>query len=519
MKLKQLLVTYVDKVILVVMAIVFLWAAYTAFFKGSPEEDALREDIPRSMETLGQHIKTAEPPPLAKLDDAEILSRRYAHLPVVEPYRRYVLYRPAPIVWGEFNLLVAKERELTIKGVQITQHIYFDKETLKVSTPEPLDLDDPSAGSHFKVLPLVDTARRKTNILSRDIEGVMYVARVTVYKKPPEDSPFPPKEAEVSVHRGKVLIKVRWDNPVPMPRKKTETAGFWVYRKLAGRPDDTFQLLNEDDPATPSAKHQARMEEELKIGRFAPDPKARAAATAREGEGDGPQDAPEVDVDPGRRTNRLDQLRTREQILQDKDLAYFVDRTADPGETYMYRIVAVTADVHGKRIASEPWTSQPVLVPSDVQFWLSNIFRGVARVRIRKQDHDLDLWHDATFSVVPGMMVGGKRSMRYRDPYTDKFERKSVDFSTGAVLVAAFARAPGLRPRFVWQRQETPDGGLKVRSKSILEPLTEDVAIVLSRKRQLVKLYRSRPTVKRKRAQRRRTTKGPEDGADEAPPE
>ena len=48
---------------------------------------------------------------------------------------------------------------------------------------------------------------------------------------------------------GKPLLKMRWDNPQTLPRGVAETVGFWVYRKIAGRPDSSYQLLNEQKPS------------------------------------------------------------------------------------------------------------------------------------------------------------------------------------------------------------------------------------------------------------------------------
>ncbi|HRU07418.1 MAG TPA: hypothetical protein P5137_16765, partial [Candidatus Brocadiia bacterium] len=78
MKAKQIVILYVDKAILVAMAVLFLYAVYAGFLTGAPEERQLREEIPRSMDKLEKNLAESTPPPLPVMKDAEMVSQRYA---------------------------------------------------------------------------------------------------------------------------------------------------------------------------------------------------------------------------------------------------------------------------------------------------------------------------------------------------------------------------------------------------------------------------------------------------------
>lgn len=508
MKIKRLAVTYVDKIVLAAMVCVFAWAGYRAFFRGSPEKDELWEAIPRALASLERNLAESSPPPLPEMQDAQILAQRYERLPIVQPYRRYVLFRPTPIQWGVFHFIVGNPREITISKVHLIRLISYDSNFIEVSPPVLVDEDDPSEGSKIKVTPLRATGSVGTQILTRDIEGVRYVARAIVYTERPRERPLPPREVEVSVHRGRPLLKMRWDNPSPRPADVAETVGFWVYRKQAGRPDETFVLLNEANPAAPDPRARRRIEEELRIGEFAPrhDPSAHLYS-----EEDEVIEAEIVEERRPRIREREERLAAMERDDFHADLAYFVDRRAEPGETYVYRVVAVTAPVEDERRMSDPWDSQPVPVPSDVEFYLSSVSGDTAHVRVLKRDYDLEFspgaefWHDMTFRVLPGMPIGWKRPASYRHPLTNRMERKEVDFNTGAVLVGAYARVPIFEVADSLARDTTPSG--LPTSRWVWEAREVETAtgyiVVQTRRGRLVKVYRGSPPPERRRARER----------------
>lgn len=507
MKIKQLAVTYSDKVILVIVVAVFLSAGYRAFFTGDPEKQQLEEEIPQDLTRLERNLETSEPPPLPEFEDADILARRYSQIAVVQPYRRYVLYRPTPIELGTFGFIEGRDGKIEVKGVQLVRVVYHNSEHIEVPEPPQLiDADDPSAGSYISIDPVESTSRKKTRLLARDIEGVQYLAHVIVYTEPPTVRPNPPRDVTAEVFRDKVLLSMRWDNPETPTRSIAEAVGFWVYRKLEGRPDSSFRLLNEDQPAAPSDQHRRAVEQELGIGQYAVE---REDAMGYYDDGD--ILIPEEVTPAPRRPRRPD--RAEEGLEDDEfaDLAYYVDRTVEPGETYVYKVVAVTSMVDQQRRESEPWISDPpVHVPSDVRFILTNIITRGASFRVWKRDHELGVWHNATFLVAPGMPVGKSRRARYRDPYTDEFRTKEVDFSTGARLVAAFTDAKIFEPEHSYTREETRTGMPRILPKWDLKETQGNLAVILTKKQELVHIYRGRPPAdieeerQRTRTERRR---------------
>ena len=492
MNIKQVAITYVDKLVLVIMAGIFVWAGYQAFFTGSPEKERLEEEIPQDLTRLQRNLEESEPPPLEEFDDAERMAERYAMIPVVQPYRRYVLFRPIPIEWGTFGFIQGRPGRVEIKGVQLIRVVTYNSEHIQIDeAPQPIDIDDPSAGSVIKLNPVGHTARRRTRILAEDIEGVRYVANVIVYEERPEQRPNPPVDCSLEVHRDKVLLTMRWDNPPEPSRRVAEAVGFWIYRKIDGRPDTSYELLNEDNPAVPSARQRRAIEQELRIGEFFSPEMDRG----RDFYDDDVFIPEEVAPAPRRpvRPTRPDRPTDRREEPVRAEPAYYLDRTAEPGETYVYRIVAITPPVDGERRESEPWTSSPTTIPSDVHFWLSSIVARGANIRIFKRDHDLGVWHDATFLTVPGMPIGGTRRVRYRDRFTGRFTTKEVDFGTGARLVAAFPEAHGLEPVHSYVREDTPGGIPRIRPQWELGESRDSVAVILNHKDELLKLYRGRP--------------------------
>jgi len=481
MKAKQIVILYVDKAILVAMAVLFLYAVYAGFLTGAPEERQLREEIPRSMDKLEKNLAESTPPPLPVMKDAEMVSQRYAHLRVVEPYRRYVLFKPAPIQVGTYRLVKGTPFTMTVIGVQITRvRDILDAEAVKAGAPEPMDPDNPYAGTQIKLQPLKATSQSGTLMTMTDVDGLVYEARLVVFDAAPKEKPLPPKEVDVKVCMGKPLLKMRWDNPQPLPRGVAETVGFWVYRKLAGRPDSSYQLLNEQKPAAPNEEEKQRIREEF---RLVPKPEAGAATVVAPAAEGGVVDAVVVEASTPKRPL------TPEQPKEEPDVALFVDRACEPGESYVYKVVSVDAEVNRKRNASDPVVAAAVRVPLEVQFWLSSVVGRAAHIRVQRIDYEMDRWDETTFFVAPGMKIGRERAVRTRD--TGSNRTKNVDFSTQAVLVAAFRQAQVYTPKLV---ARPAPGSYKVRSEPVLDVKTDDMVIVMTQKgQQLDILFRGKP--------------------------
>jgi len=267
-QIKQTVVAYADKVILVALVIVFGLSIYQLALKRDPRVGNLKEEIERAAGTLRSNIERSKPPPLQRLTHARVLSERFAHIPVVEPYRRYVLYPPEPVDWRKFRVIIGKEASLVIHEVHLVKAVEWDKDILSIKDIKPLDEDDPALGSRVIIMPLKDTPGQPAKLVVQDIEEIRYIAEILVYKKAPEDTPFPPNDPSAKVIKGRVLVSARVNNPRKLPPLTAKTEGFYIYRKLADRPDDEYQLLTEKGPVKPSQSERERIKKELKIDRF-----------------------------------------------------------------------------------------------------------------------------------------------------------------------------------------------------------------------------------------------------------
>ena len=494
---KKLLIKYSDKAALLLAVVFFLWSLYSAFLTGQPKVAEVKESIRNRLKTLEKNLRESRPDPRTPPDTSEILSQRYAHLPVVEPYRRYVLFKPMPVHAGLFQVLLGKESAISFPDVQLSSIVRFDKSILKVLPPEPIDYLNPYKGSRFKVMPLkatVNTPAPTTRIAMKDVDGLRYTFDVKVFEKPPEEKPLKPKAVEVAVLKGKVLLKMLWDNPQPLPRSAAETAGFLVYRKLSGRPDSMYQFLTEGEPAAPDAKRSMAITRELGIGEARPAPDRPAPEPAAGGEEGGAVTPDVVNETTDSRAELRDKLNSKDLEERLRQWTYFLDRTSVPGETYVYKIVAVTAPVDGKRKRSAPEITDPVVVPPDVQFWLSNVYGGNATIRVYKRDYDVDTWHSQSFTVSSGMPIGWQRQVRVPNPQGTRWERRPVNFDTGATLVAAFQDWPAYGVR-----RNLSFGATRSARPYSLKDETVNAIVILTKQGKLLTITPGRPPFRPRR--------------------
>ena len=534
MGLKQVklgVIAYIDKFIVLLLVGLFAASLYHVLIKRDPKVKEIRADIERYRRKVSDNIRTSKPPPLEKLNHARILSERFAHIPVVEPYRRYVLYPPEPVTWAVFRLVMGKDARLTIHEVQLVKVVHQDKEILKVKGIEAVDPDIPGKGSVVVVQslkPTFGTPRPETSLVVQDVDDIRYVAKVIVYEKVPPKKPKPPKDPKITLVKGKVLVEVWVDNPVPMPRSVATTAGLNIYRKLAERPDSEYRLLTEKAPVAPNPDAVDRIKRTLKLDEYA---EGEESATTDEGdtqertkertkrktgrkggrtpEEDEIEDAVAVDPRRDRKTGRAEDLVKKELEEKLRDRVWYLDATVSPGETYVYKVVAVTAPINELRMQSEPWVSSPIAVPSDVQFALSAVRGMSASIKVWKRDYDLDVWHEKTYSLGPGMKIGRvEPRFRVRKKTEDGFKMVAmeVDFSTGYVVSGVFEKFPVLKTKMVWRRRAVGGAMQNVR-EFVVGAATAEAVVVMDPDGKLSLRFkdRSRRGQPRKRPTRRRT--------------
>jgi len=484
MNLKQIklaVVKYIDKVILLVLIVVFISALLRVLVKDDPELVKLKNEISSAKTRVEQKIDQSEPPPVPQLAYAEDLRERFAHIPVVEPYRPYVLYPPVPIFWGVFRPIVGEETTLEMPEIKLIRVSQWDPEIIKILGIEPLDPDDDLAGRKVRIMPLKATANTPTPITKLEVEDDAenrYVAHIIVYEKVLPDQPLPPKDVEIQIIRGQVLISAYMDNPSPLPPKTTETVGFRIYRKLAGRPDSEYKpLVDEKRPVVPDERQRDFIRRRLRLGPYSQEQIGPGAVSP-----DGVIDAPQVEEVRDTRRQRMELVSQQER---ERYLVWFLDDTVRAGREYVYKIVSVSVAFgeERKRTESDPWISDVIPVPSVVEVRLRGSAGGAATFGVWKLDYDRDDWDSASFRVTAGMKIGETRRVRRDEQTLEGVKRVYVDvnFDTGCYLVEAVDEYTVYQIQMEWPPNLRAAPGRAIRRVPNLIKKTVPAAIVQER--------------------------------------
>jgi hypothetical protein len=329
-------------------------------------------------------------------------------------------------------------RPVKFKGTRFTQVVSGDEKHVHVE----LAYDLPTGVSTVTFTPVAEgeaTIRIQTD---EDLVHLFKISVRTVTRPPPPNPPInvamvPRAAVEIrkTLEPAMVLISFMPNDP----REPSRTVGFSnnaaVYRKPAGASDAEYVRL--DDPSQPLVPldHDQIHEIMLKfqIPEMAAAQPAPATPAAPTGRGSSGPPVPEAvkEIRPPSSTGATGGEPAPRSFV-------FLDQTVDDGESYTYKIVTLSTALDVEPVPCEdPYVSDPVFVPSLVEFTVHTITAERVTVRITRRDPDTGAWlPPQNFTVGIGMKIGGMVTLKLPEVVGLPPTFKNVDFSTGCVLVS-----------------------------------------------------------------------------------
>lgn len=448
MKIKILIASYTDWVIIAILALALCFAAAKSFVFKDNKLDELKTEIAGYEQTINNKIKSADILPMPKTDYLSALRDRFEHMPVISPYQRNPFLPPKEIVYSLTQIKQKASREIKLNGVRLMEQVSPVEE---VAAKFTYNADD----DYTKVvLTGIHTTTNECSIRIRDDLEQVYRFPVRVYATPQLPPPMPPVNVRI-LERGPydapvagkgyerrpaaVLITFQPDNPQPMPMNVGTTTGAVIYRKPADSPDTVWRKLHKKDWIAVATPEEARDA----LSAFTADKRARPATSAPRPAARpvGPevaQAAPEVPVAAPAAVDPSQLVLTIPQ-----NSFVYLDQDVEPNESYLYKIETVsTAPDAVPAVCKEPTISpSATTIPSLVQMTLVAVTARYAKIRLTRPNPEGGEPYSDEFNVAPGMKIGGKVKHK---PATGvdaggrgQVKEVIVDYSTDCILVDA----------------------------------------------------------------------------------
>ncbi len=511
MKPKIALAKYLDWAILALLAAALILVAARAFLLKRTGEETLREEVTRYDAAVQKGINDTSGQPLQPHDYLGELQNRFEHPAVLDPYRRNPFLTREDVPHPSLQLRVGVPRTLRFTGTRFTRMIAGDEQIVHVD----IAYDLPTGVSTVTFIPL---AAGESSVRIQTDEDVVHLFKISVrtVERPPP--PNPPINVAVVVRaavqlRGTVkpamvLISFLPDDPQEPSRTVGLSNNAAIYRKAAGASDAEYVRLDDpDEPLAPLNRDQIhaimlnfQIPEVPAAGAETAAPTAPAtAATPTTPAGAAPSSPPVPEAVTEIRVPGSAAAAAAQSGEPETGSFVFLDQTVDDGESYIYKIVTLSAAPDVEPVPCDvPYVSPgPVFVPSFVDFAVRTITADSATVRITRRDPDTGEWlPPQDFTVGAGQQIGGVRTIKVRVPrpagLPPIIREKEVDFSTGCILVNALPNFHFIEyklrwgPNFtaVYQAKDTrdpqvlyltPRGALHFKSKEITAGLDNRV--------------------------------------------
>jgi len=493
MKPKILLVKYADWVVIGLLSILLIYALLKAFVLTDTTAQELAREIAKYDQAIREAINRQGPPsPLVPPNLIEEFRRRLERPPVISSFARNP-FRPEEDVVARAPILLKKGQstELVFEGVHFIEVIEADPKIVKTA----IDYNPDESVSYLTVEGLEEG---NATVRIATLQDQVYRLTVVVQEKPTYASPNPPAQVRI-VAQGRyetedikrparVLISFRANNPQTPTAEVGMTTGAYIYRKPADAPDTDYVRLNAEplSPAPrekidqiwdwffPQPKRLARLEE----AGYGPEGRGLGAQPYGPGYQPGPPGYGPGGLGPGGvpggpgmgRPGEIAVPPTAEELgpptrpgvpgmrRPPAGSYIFVDQTVDEGESYVYKIVTISAMPGAEPVECDrPYvTRRPVAVPSFVTLMVASASYMRGSVYLSRPDPETGRPLIERFSLVPGMLIGGPKRMRRQQ--TVEFPPgpayKFVDFSTGAVLVDSLPFIRRIDYRVRWDRRK-----------------------------------------------------------------
>ncbi len=444
MKPKILLVKYSDWAVLAGLVLLLLVAMVRAFLIKDTTVRELSDEIARHDRTIQEAMRAKGPPrPLVRRDLVTEFRNRFERPSVISDYMDNPFF-PEKGVATRAPVLLKKGQtiERAFKGIRFVEIVQVAKEIVDVS----FEYD---SEERMSIVRFEGRAEGSATVRLRTIEDRVHNFMVIVQEKPTFTAPRPPIDVAIdrrARHEGdgverppRVLITFLDDNPKISTEEVGYATGAHIYRKASGAPDVEYIRLTRE-PLTPATREQI---DEIWEWFYIRERRAAAGGERPSASGAMPRSrAYEPEVPPTydefrrfRTPGSLGQVGARPRT----GTYIFVDTAVDEGESYVYRIVTISAVPDAEPVACKrPFvTRTPVVVPSFVTVNVISASLMRASVYVTRPDPETRQRITERFSIIPGMKLGGIRRIRRRETvvFVPGARDTVVDFSTGHVLV------------------------------------------------------------------------------------
>lgn len=455
MKPKLFIITYFDKAIVGVCALILVWAVVGVMRGGSQDIEDIDKEIGTAADRVEDNLRNSDkyvpeakgssPPP------RHAIEREFNHPPIIAGFRRWVLYRRETITYPLIQVQAGGQRRVEVPGVRFVDE-RTPPEELKIVTDY-----DPEMNLTAVEIKALKWVARELHWSAFDSEENRHLFRVVVTKEAQEIRPYPPVPVRVFASKGHVVIMAGLKQPRIVGEAAVRSEGIRIYRKRADAPDAEYLQIG------PALVEPAAAEVWLRV--------VEVYGSGREGAERRPEGMEEPgDVGPftplhseeERRGARMPGLEMRPEVVAPSEFrpgqaCVVVDQSVNSGEDYTYKIVAVGP-------VEKPQFSEGVVVevsvPSDLEFYATLVTDGQASVTVRRRNYDTGGWFSQRLFVEPGQTIGKKQKIRFTDPATGRRRSIEVDFRTGSRLVACLTRVPLLKS-LLRVKREYVDGEIK----------------------------------------------------------
>jgi len=449
MKPKLFIITYFDKAIVGVCALILVWAAVGVMGSGSQDIEDIDKEIGKAEERVKQNLhdsgryapdaKPSSPPP------RQAIEREFNHPPIIAEFRRWVLYRRETITYPLIQIQAGGQRRVEVPNVR-----FDDKRT----PPEELKIltdYDPEMNLTTVEIKALKWVGRELHWSAFDSEENRHVFRILVTKEAQEIRPYPPVPVRVFASKGHVVIMAGLRQPRIVGEAAVRSKGIRIYRKRADSPDAEYVQIG------PALVEPAVAEVWFRVVEVYGS-SGRDAAERRQ---EGMEEPVAEELVPHERDRdiREYELETRPEIdapteFRPGQACVVVDQSGISGEDYTYKIVAVGP---GEKPRLSEGVVKEVSIPSDLEFYATLVTDEQASVTVRRRNYYTGGWFYLRLFVKPGELIGRKKKMRILNPVTRRRKSIEVDFRTGSRLVACLTRVPRLRSTLRVKRRYVED--------------------------------------------------------------
>ncbi len=464
MKPKILLVKYADWVVIAGLAILLIYALLKALIPDTTVEK-LSGDIARLDTDIKKAIISTDYPITLK-NKPDLLTEfrhRLERLPVISSYADNPFF-PEEDIAPRAPILLKKGQsmELAIEGPHFIELVDTNPKVVKLEF-------DYNPEERMSLL-AVEALDEGTAIVRIDtVQGQTYRFVFIVQEKPTYAAPNPPynvvmdplgryEDAETE-RPPRVLMTFRHNNPAVPTRDVGITTGAHVYRKSAEAPDAEFVRLTREPLALSPNEKIGQIWKWVypRPKRLTSEEQGSEGATGSPPGSRDPEIPPTADeLAPGRGLGPAGVWAPRRPS---PPVYVFVDQLVDEGESYVYKIVTVSAvpDVPDPVECKNPFVNRrPVVVPSFVIMDVQSASLMRATVYAIRPDPETGRPIRERFSLVPGMTIGGLRRLKRqtRGIWPPGPEYLIVDFSTDSVLVDSLPFLRRIEYRVRWDRKQ-----------------------------------------------------------------